>query len=78
MHSVRLVNSGDTNPDPRRGGQRAVSGSGRSLLRVQELVKQYKVGDETVTALRGINLSVRPGEFIAIRGRSGAGKTTLL
>lgn len=78
MHSVRLVNSGNTNPDPRRGGQTTTPGAGRSLLRVQELVKQYKVGDGTVTALRSVNLTARPGEFIAIRGRSGAGKTTLL
>ncbi|HKV83864.1 MAG TPA: ABC transporter ATP-binding protein [Ktedonobacterales bacterium] len=78
MHSVRLVNSENTNPDPRRGGQANTPGAGRSLLRVQDLVKQYKVGDGTVTALRGVNLYARPGEFIAIRGRSGAGKTTLL
>ncbi|HEV2405381.1 MAG TPA: ATP-binding cassette domain-containing protein, partial [Ktedonobacterales bacterium] len=78
MHNVRLVNSGDTIPDSQRGGPSTVSRSSRSLLRVQNLVKQYKVGDGTVMALRSVNLTVRPGEFVAIRGRSGAGKTTLL
>jgi putative ABC transport system ATP-binding protein len=48
------------------------------LLIVQDVVKQYKVGDGVVTALRRISLSVGEGRIIAIRGRSGAGKTTLL
>lgn len=48
------------------------------LLLVQDVVKQYKVGGGTVTALRRVTLSVGEGRIIAIRGRSGAGKTTLL
>ncbi len=48
------------------------------LLRVEGVSKEFKVGGGVVTALRSINLQVREGEFIAIRGRSGAGKTTLL
>ncbi len=48
------------------------------LLRVEGVGKVYKVGGGSVTALRNIDLRVREGEFIAIRGRSGAGKTTLL
>lgn len=78
MHSVRLVNSGDTYPNPGAHGIQTPGAVGRTLLRVQDLVKQYKVGDGTVTALRHVNLTVRQGEFVAIRGRSGAGKTTLL
>lgn len=48
------------------------------LLRVEGVSKEFKVGGGVVTALRSINLQVREGQFIAIRGRSGAGKTTLL
>ncbi|MEM3041175.1 MAG: ABC transporter ATP-binding protein [Nitrososphaerota archaeon] len=45
---------------------------------VSSLHKQYSFGDLLVEALKGINLEVTEGEFIAIRGPSGAGKTTLL
>lgn len=48
------------------------------LLAVQDVVKEYRTGSDTVTALRHVNLGVYEGQFIAIRGRSGAGKTTLL
>ncbi len=48
------------------------------LLLAQDVVKQYKVGDGVVTALRRITLTVGAGRIVAIRGRSGAGKTTLL
>ena len=48
------------------------------LLIVRDVVKQYKGGGGTVTALNGVNLTVGSGRITAIRGRSGAGKTTLL
>ncbi|MBF6591322.1 MAG: ABC transporter ATP-binding protein [Ktedonobacterales bacterium] len=48
------------------------------MIALQDVVKEYKVGDGTVTALRHITLNVPDGQIIAIRGRSGAGKTTLL
>jgi ABC-type lipoprotein export system ATPase subunit len=47
-------------------------------LQINELYKIYKDGEIETVALRGANLAVRPGEFLAIRGRSGAGKSTLL
>lgn len=47
-------------------------------LILQSLYKIYKEGDIETVALRDANLSVQPGEFVAITGRSGAGKSTLL
>ena len=47
-------------------------------LLVQDLYKIYKEGDIETVALRGANMAVQRGEFVAITGRSGAGKSTLL
>ena len=48
------------------------------LISTQNLEKKYQVGAETVFALKGINLSVKKGEFLSIMGPSGSGKTTLM
>lgn len=49
-----------------------------NIISVRGLVKNYRIGKTTVYALRGINLDIKAGEFMAIKGNSGAGKTTLL
>jgi ABC-type lipoprotein export system ATPase subunit len=48
------------------------------LLKVREVRKSYSLGKRAIDVLRGIDLDVVRGEFLAIRGASGAGKSTLL
>lgn len=48
------------------------------MLKLKNIVKNYKVGDGVVKAVRGIDLEFRQSEFVAILGPSGCGKTTLL
>ncbi len=48
------------------------------LIQARNLVKDYPMGDEVYHALRGVDLTVKRGEFLAIMGPSGSGKSTLL
>jgi len=49
-----------------------------SILEFNKVKKEYRLGETTVRALRGVDLTVGKGEFIAVLGASGSGKTTLL
>ena len=48
------------------------------MLQLKNIVKDYEAGDSVVHALKGVSLSFRESEFVAILGQSGCGKTTLL
>ncbi len=50
----------------------------RPVIRMENIHKTYVMGDVEVHALRGISLTVREGEFVAIMGTSGSGKSTMM
>jgi len=53
-------------------------GQAKPLIRIRKAVKVYQTGATELVALKGIDLDIYPGEFLAIVGKSGAGKTTLI
>ncbi len=48
------------------------------MLQLKSITKNYKIGDTTQTALKGVSVNFRENEFVSILGQSGSGKTTLL
>ena len=49
----------------------------KSIIRLENIKRNFQVGDETVHALRGVSFTINEGEFVSIMGTSGSGKSTI-
>ena len=58
--------------------QRSYREPGPIVIEIEEVTKLYKMGEEIVHALRGVALTVRRNEYLAIMGPSGSGKSTMM
>ena len=50
----------------------------KPIIKIQDLKREFRMGDEIVHALKGIDLTINEGEFVTIMGTSGSGKSTFL
>ena len=50
----------------------------KAIIDIRDMKREFKMGNEIVHALKGINLTIHEGEFVTIMGPSGSGKSTLL
>jgi len=73
--SEMAEHSSPSSPSP---GVRLDSDRGGEVIRIHDLHKTYTMGDIEVYALRGINVAIDRGEFVAVMGASGSGKSTIM
>ena len=65
-------------PLPPVAAARSYRQPGNLVIRIEGVTKLYRMGAETVHALRGVNVEIRRNEYLAIMGPSGSGKSTLM
>jgi putative ABC transport system ATP-binding protein len=51
---------------------------GKEIIRLEKVHKHYKMGEETIRAVDGVDISISEGDFVAIMGPSGSGKSTIM
>lgn len=67
-----------TPPAPSAATPRTLRPPGALVIEIEGVTKLYKMGAETIHALRGVDLQIRRNEYLAIMGPSGSGKSTLM
>jgi putative ABC transport system ATP-binding protein len=76
--SEHLMTEPSIQTPPRVDFEALAPGDKAHLIEMHELTRVYQLGPQEIYALRGVDLVVRPGEYVAIMGPSGSGKSTLM